>query len=155
MKIKSTLILAILLMISSNLYAQYIPKIAPVDVYGNLKNIGFQTKKDLGSDLGNFWISTDNSGGIKYKVEVESDNASNVKSIRATAMNASRNKVEVKQFLKYVGSFLFFYRDSGKSNFNNWVDDHFNNGGKTMVGQVKIEIKAPSEMVRIMYIKAN
>jgi len=155
MKIKLILIFAILFIASNSLYAQYIPEIAPVDIYGNLENIGFKTEKDLGSDYGNFWISTNSNGGIDYKVEVESDNASNVQSIRATAMNINKNKAEVKRFLKYVGSVLFLYRDSGKSQFNNWVDNNFNSGGKTTVGQVEVEIKSPSGMVRIMYINAN
>ncbi|MDR9416986.1 MAG: hypothetical protein RI564_11945 [Gracilimonas sp.] len=109
----------------------------------------------MGSEYGNFWISTNSNGGIDYKVEVESDNASNVQSIRATAMNINRNEAEVKQFLKYVGSVLFLYRDSGESQFNRWVDSSFNSGGKTTVGQVEIEIKSPSRTVRILNIKAN
>lgn len=155
MKIKLILIFAILFTTSNSLYAQYIPEIAPVDIYGNLENIGFKTVKDLGSDYGNFWISTSSNGGIDYKVEVESNNASNVQSIRATAMNANRNEAEVKQFLKYVGSVLFLYKDSGQSEFNQWVDNNFDSGGKTTVGQVEVEIKSPSRTVRIMNIRAN
>lgn len=155
MNTKLVLIFAILFFTSNSLHAQYIPEIAPVDIYGNLENIGFKTEKDLGSDYGNFWISTDSNGGIDYKVEVKSDNASNVQSIRATAINANRNETEVKQFLKYVGSVLFLYRDSGKTRFNDWVDHNFNSGGKTTVGQVKVEIKSPSRIVRIMNINAN
>lgn len=154
MKIK-LFFFVVLLTASNSLQAQYIPEISPVDIYGNLENIGFETEKDLGSEYGNFWISTNSNGGIDYKVEVKSDNASDVQSIRATAMNINRNKAEVKQFLKYVGSVLFLYRDSGESQFNRWVDSRFNSDGKTTVGQVEVEIKSPSRSVCIMNIKAN
>lgn len=155
MKIKSILFFAILITASNSLQAQYIPEISPVDIYGNLETIGFDTEKDLGSEYGNFWNSTSSNGGIDYKVEVESDNASDVQSIRATAMNTNLNESEVKQFLKYIGSVLFLYRENGQSNFDQWVDNNYDSGGTTTVGQVKAEIKSPSRSIRVMNIRVN
>ena len=155
MKKGFSLILFLLFTISVNAQSNYIPEISPVDVYGNLEEIGFTTEKDLGSRFGNFWTSTNSSNGIKYTVEVSSDNVNKVESIRATVQNFYRNEQEATQFFKYVGSALFLYNNRDKSNFDRWVTNNFNKDATTSVGSVSIEIDAPSKTIRILKISAN
>jgi hypothetical protein len=155
MKAKFAFIILLFFVTSNSLYAQYIPEIAPVDVYLNLEDIGFETEKDLGSEWGNFWTSENSVGGVDYTVEVESDDVNKVRSIRSTAINANRNESQTKQFLKYVGSVLFLNGNGNKSDLDRWIENNYNSGGTTTIRGISVEIKAPSSMVRIMNIKAN
>lgn len=136
--------------------SDYIPSIKPVDVYGNFEEIGFSTEKDLGSNLGNFWTSTAERGGLDFRVEVSSNDVNRVQSIRATVINQNLNQSEAKQFLKYTASVLSLYGGSYESEINRWIDQNYNSSeAEEYLGNVYLRLLAPSNSVRIFLIDSN
>lgn len=146
----------ILFVVTSSLKAQYIPDLTPVDVYLNFEEIGFNIEKDIGSDYGNFWTATKNSGSVKYRVEINSDNVNKVQSIRATARNANYNHKQAKQFLQYTASVLAIYGTANKSTLDKWINNNYNSTeASTNFGNVTVKIMAPSQIMRVLKITTN
>ncbi|MEX0686782.1 MAG: hypothetical protein WD267_10185 [Balneolales bacterium] len=149
------ILLSFILITTLNAQSKYMPGLTPVDVYQSLEQIGFSTEKDLGSELGNFWTSTLEKGGISYRVVISSDGVNKIQSIRGAAMKSNRNPNEVRQFFKYLTSGLFLYNNRDDSGLNNWIDRNFNQNGATTFNGVQVKISTPSDIVRIINIDAD
>lgn len=133
---------------------KFINGLAPVDVYLNMENRGFSTKKSSSKDWGNTWTNKMTSAGIEYTVETYSSNTKNVERVRATAMIDAGRKdiVEAQQFFIFLSSLP--YENSAPQVAGQWIQDNYDNDqASTIIGDAKFTIYAPSVVVRMMIIE--
>lgn len=134
----------------------FIPGLAPVDVYMNMEKQGFTTEKLFDAEYGNSWISTKQFDGLDCRVSAFSTNTSNVVSVRATAMIDVVNKEPASSqlFIRFVSTLPYEGADPQKA--QQWVVNNFDkHQADTVIGGAKLTMLAPSRAVRELLIEKN
>ncbi len=134
-----------------------IPGISAVDVYGNLKDIGFvcDWPTSYGGEV--FWVCEDNTTEYSYIVEIVGETPSKITSIQATVLNYSSKstKIIAKDFLWYVASVK--YDGSNQVWAKNWVIANTLNKINKVFGTVRYTIawNDRSRMLTIAHENSN
>ncbi len=129
-----------------------IPGISAVDVYGNLKNIGFSCSgPDVGSDGLASWECKEKTSEHMYLVEILGKGPSEILSVQATALNYSSKSTDIvtKDFFGYVASVP--YDNSDQVSAKNWVIKNIAQKTNKVIGGVRFTI-AGNERSRILTI---
>jgi len=129
-----------------------IPGISAVDVYGNLKNIGFSCSgPDVGSDGLAFWECKEETSEHMYLVEILGEGPSEILTVQATALNYSTKSTDIvaKDFFGYVASVP--YDNSDQVSAKNWVIENIAQKTNKVINGVRFTV-AGNERSRILTI---
>lgn len=129
-----------------------IPGISAVDVYGNLKNIGFSCSgPDVGSDGLASWECKEETSEHMYLVEILGAGPSEILTVQATALNYSSKSTDIvaKDFFGYVASVP--YDNSDQVSAKNWVIENIAQNTNKVIDGVRFTI-AGNERSRILTI---
>lgn len=129
-----------------------IPGISAVDVYDNLKNIGFSCSgPDVGSDRLASWECKEETSEHMYLVEILGEGPSEILTVQATALNYSSKSTDIvaKDFFGYVASVP--YDNSDQVSAKNWVMDNIAQKTNKVINGVRFTI-AGNERSRILTI---
>jgi hypothetical protein len=129
-----------------------IPGISAVDVYGNLKNIGFSCSgPEVGSDRLVSWECKEDTSEHMYLVEILGEGPSEILTIQATALNYSTKSTDIvaKDFFGYVASVP--YDNSDQVSAKNWVIENIAQKTNKVISGVRFTI-AGNERSRILTI---
>jgi hypothetical protein len=140
--------------LTENEASTFISGLTPADVYLSFENNGFKTEKKLDAEYGSRWISTQSVDGIDFEVVTFSTNATQVVSVRATAMiDVTQKDISAAlAFVKYAASLT--YENANPQEASKWVTDNFNNDkAMIVIGDAKFTIFAPSKAVRSLLIE--
>lgn len=121
------------------------------EVASAMEQKGFTVDKK--QDVGVYSATCKNSmDGVDYTVDVYGSAYNEIESVRATAvLSDGHTALETLMVLRYVASLSYTGANADKA--MQWVTDHYEeNGATTTIGNAKFEIKAPSEVVRILNI---
>lgn len=135
---------------------EFIPGLAPVDVYLSLEQQGFSTDKRLSSEHGNFWESKQIVEGIEYRVTTFSRALEKVETVQATALiDLGMKQIEAAQpFLLYIVSIP--YEGSKPEKVQKWIRENFyNDKASLVVNGVKFTIYAPSLAMRMINVEKS
>ncbi|MBN1446603.1 MAG: hypothetical protein JXA28_01630 [Bacteroidetes bacterium] len=129
-----------------------LPGLAPADIYLSLEERGFLTDKQIGGEYGNLWTCKSSSGGIDYTVEIASSGASDVETVRATAMVNRGGPREALPFIQFVSSAPI--EGVNREAVQTWIAENFDKDKVSFEsGEVRYTIYAPSQMVRMLRIE--
>lgn len=127
-----------------------IPGLTAVDVHGNMEKIGFETQKNLGSEIAT-WTSIKSDENGDYKVTVTGNGPEKITSVDANYTKLSSPKMEIAaQFMQFVSSLP--YTGANPEAAKAWVNDHAKKGGDTLISGVKFRITARDNTSRSLYI---
>lgn len=130
----------------------YIPGIAGVDVYGNLKDRGFSVKRDIGKNSV-FWICESSNPMASYRVDVTARTPSQVMFVSGTLLYFGDKKVNsfAEPFFGYLATLP--YTGSNPEEARKWVEKNIGNiGAKTSIGDVEFLISG-NERSRILQLR--
>lgn len=116
-----------------------IPGLMPVDVYGSLKSMGFEIKKDFNPCC--IWMASDGSQPVWYKADIYGEDAASVKRINAWIVGfdgIDYSKLG-KPYLGFIASLP--YDGSQPDKARSWVEKNINRkGAETDIGGVRFKI---------------
>ena len=129
-----------------------IPGISAVDVYGNLKNIGFSCSgPEVGSGGLAYWKCKEETSEHMYLVGILGEGPSEILIITATALNYSNKTTDsvAKDFFGYVASVP--YDNSDQVSAKNWVIENIAQKTNKVINGVRFTITG-NERSRILSI---
>ncbi len=118
-----------------------IPGLLPADVYLSLTKRGFSKEGPIGSP--SMWRLKRESDGVMMDVEIFSpDNTSRVSSVRAFCVSPDGVRVDEAGKMKWLFPFLATlpYEGAEPIKAQQWVIEHMQTGGETVIGSVKFQI---------------
>lgn len=130
----------------------YIPGIAGVDVYGNLKDRGFSVKRDIGKNSV-FWTCESSNPMASYRVDVTARTPSKVMFVSGTLLYFGDKKADsfAEPFFGYLATLP--YTGSNPEEARKWVEKNIGNiGAKTSFGDVEFLISG-NERSRILQLR--
>lgn len=130
----------------------YIPGIAGIDVYGNLKDRGFSVKRDIGKNSV-FWTCENSSPIASYRVDVTARTPSEVMFVSGTLLYSGDKKADpfAHPFFGYLATLP--YTGSNPEEARKWVEMNIGNiGAKTSFGDVEFLISG-NDRSRILQLR--
>jgi|GEM_PF-6566135 len=119
-----------------------------VDIYGNLKGIGFKINDTI-YDGETQWHCTSSEDGVDYVADVLGISMQN---IRATVMaNPNKLRNASSEFLGYIASLT--YKNSNPNSTRAWVAQNVGRNTSTVVGDVRFTLKAVSNTLNMLTIE--
>lgn len=129
---------------------RYIEGLAPVVVYGNLKEKGFKLHRSF-NEFGYGWECEKKEGGIHYHAQVFSEkDKKKVESVKFTAMveDVTADIMDAKPFFEYMATIPYHNADIEK--VRKWINESYNKSDSLIVGNIVFALKVPSPMVRLL-----
>ena len=118
-----------------------IPGISAVDIYGNLKDLGFEcTGPDVDDEKLVWWECKEEATDHNYMVSILGKSSTEILTIEASAVNygtGDSNKV-LGDFLSYMATVK--YDNSEPEKTRNWVKENLNQNTDTVIGGVRLTI---------------
>lgn len=114
-----------------------IPGMSAVDVYGNLKKLGFTCDGPDVFEGRAFWECKEETNEHLFSVEILGNSATEILSVQATALNYSNKQTDsiAKDFLGYVASIP--YENSKQANAKDWVIKNVSQNTNTVISGVR------------------
>lgn len=131
---------------------QYIPGIAGVDVYGNLKDRGFSVNREFGKGAV-FWTCESSNPLASYRVDVTARTPTQVMYVSGTLLYSGDKQADpfAKPFFGYLATLP--YTGSNPEEARKWVEKNIGNiGAKTSFGDVEFLISG-NEKSRILQLR--
>lgn len=129
----------------------YIKGIDPYLISYSFKKLDFTTNTSSVEGFGKSWNIEGKDFYASYNISLYSiDNSNNIQSIQASAtLNDLNGKIDYSFFHEIA---LQTKEECDQNIVSNWLSNHYNNAGDTIINQVSFSISQPSELTKILRI---
>ena len=130
----------------------YIPGIAGVDIYGNLKDRGFSVKRDFGRNSV-LWTCESSNPLASYRVDVTARTPSQVIYVSGTLLYSGEKQADpfAKSFFGFLATLPYTGSNPGEA--RKWVEKNISNiGAKTSFGDVEFLISG-NDRARVLQLR--